>query len=550
MKYKWLIILVLIVMFNLCIRLFFVRHIEGISGGDFYNYLIMARRIIRLENPFLNELYIEKRLPVFALLLLPGHLFFSEPAIWGRAVSIISALAALAVLYLLGRELKIRASVMLFAVFLLGIQPTVLLYSLRPLSHTFFTFMVLLSLYLFSRARSNRDIFLLGLVFGLTAMTRHEGFVVAAVLLPLIVVRDFLEGRGAKFGFKRAVLAFVPFLVCSLPLFANNLILYGNPFFVEYMKGESLQIPGRGGLIPENFEKTKWVFLSLWGSLPYFPIKWLFIPFVTLLLGLSVIKDRLKGRVGWGLLYYLFFVGTVIAFWRGSGFTLWQTFAFLASCLTVLGGLKFVFETKLRGLPLVLVLLSQAVLVMFIQPWARHFQHTFPLLALFLALGLFWFFDSKQGILAAVFATLFSFAALYFSYGSVGASITRHNVGILKTKPLVEAVKYTRGLGGVIGFEAPQAHTVYVLENKARYLNLDLEIPPVDSSYKRSFDEQLMWIKESGVDYIVRYSLWDGFDLVADYGFRDRFDLIKSFLYSEAENSYWAEVYRVKKEIH
>lgn len=521
-------------------RLVAAPFLRGISGGDFFNFLLITQKLVHFQNPFFA-----KRLPFYPLLLIPGHLL-GHPIGWAKILGILGSLGTLVVFYLLGRQLKIKKEILYLALIFASFQPTLFIYSLRPLTHTLFTLEVLLALYLLYR--SNKSYMTYGIVLGLMSMTRHEGFVVAAVLFCISAIHCALRARTEV---RYYITSFATFSIVVAPYFISNYLRFGNPVYTGYMEDPGLNRVTDLQSFFANFEKVKWIILNLWGEIGYFPIKWALIPAVLVLLVWMMIREVRVCRVIGGI--------GLLAFWAGLYFWgpfegLLQLLAFLFASLTILGGLKFILETKWRGVPFLLILGTQTILLLFIQPWARHLQHTFPFWALFLAVGLKWILEGLRGIFRWLAIVVLSGIVLLNSYFGIRQGIAEHNRGVLRTASLFDAIEYCRNLDGKIGFETDFSAFRYYFGDRGRYYLTGQEIIPVNKLSEETWvgvDDQMAWVKKNDLDYLVRYYLFDIFNAVEyvdeDRDYANNFRLEERFEHDLDGVPYWTEVHRVVK---
>lgn len=544
-------VLVFILITSLVGRVLVAPLLKGISGGDFFNFLLITEELVKFHTPF-----IAKRLPFYPLLLIPGHLL-GHPIGWAKILGVSAGLGILVVLYLLGRQLKIKKEILYLALIFTSFQPTLFIYSLRPLTHTLFTLEVLFSLYLFytifysTRGRGSiKKLLLFGVVLGITSMTRHEGFILAAVvILCWLIARVYVilgptEISNLKTLTTEAAAIGTPFILIVAPYFISNYLSFGNPVYSGYVEDPGLNRVTDLQSFLVNFEKVKWIILNLWGQTGYFPIKWVLIPSVLMLLAAILLK-RFRLICVIGLLSYW-----VILHLRGPFDGLLALLSFFFACAMILGGLKFIIDTRWRGVPLLLILITQTILLMFIQPWARHLQHTFPFWALFLALGLSWVFEKGgtrcRGYINSAVVVVLSGFVLFNCYTGIEAGVASHQRGVLPTQPLFDAVEFVKNFEGPIAFESNASWVQYYIGDEAVYFAKDLEIPPVDDSYQKPVDEQWRWVWENNPKYLVHYNLWDGFSLTETKEFGDRFQLVKSFESVRDGERFVTKVYRVR----
>jgi hypothetical protein len=159
------------------------RHI--MPAGDVFNFQSIARNIRHFDYPIK-----EKRLPGFAIALLVGTELGFDPTQTGIAISILSSAATTAVLYLLGRRLRFPPLPLALCLLLTSVAPLLTINGVRPLSDSFFLFLIVLSVYLATIVRpTKRSVITTGCVLMLLAFTRYEGIPMAFLLLALLWLR-------------------------------------------------------------------------------------------------------------------------------------------------------------------------------------------------------------------------------------------------------------------------------------------------------------------------------------------------------------------------
>ena len=239
----------------------------GVSGGDPYNYLFITDRISKGENP-LND----KRLPGYPLLLLPAYMTDLDDQQWMRLVNIISAGGTVFMTGLLARALGLPWSIQLCAALLLAWQKDFYWTSLRPEAYTPYAFLLISALVLFFSLTTWPRRLLFGFLLGYAAMTRQEGFVLAAVLgvaaaLHLLVTHVRTDAHAPSRSrelLTSYLAAFLPALLVVAPFFLNNAIAYGNPFYTPYFEGERLTIVDSWPAFVDAVGATWGVLGSLW----------------------------------------------------------------------------------------------------------------------------------------------------------------------------------------------------------------------------------------------------------------------------------------------
>lgn len=164
-------------------RLAFLRWWKAFPGGDTYNFILIAQELLRGSYPIA-----EKRLPVYPLLLL----LFRPLLDWEAAaiaVAVVSSLAALALLYAIGRTLGLSKTAL--AVGLLPFQAVApfLFQSIRGYADTTFVALMLGAILAFLRTRTARGAAVSGLLASLAALTRPEGLLLVPAFVGLRLIR-------------------------------------------------------------------------------------------------------------------------------------------------------------------------------------------------------------------------------------------------------------------------------------------------------------------------------------------------------------------------
>lgn len=372
-----------------------ISHFKGVSGGDPYNYLFITDSISHLQNPFENT----KRLPGYPLLLLPAYSSQNIDDILSmRVFSAISAAASVIVLSLLARALGLPALIQLAAPLLLAWQKDFLWTATRPEPYSFYTLLLLSSLLLFLKARRPWQQILYGLLLGYAAMTRQEGFVLAAVLGSVSLVRSiyFLlmkkdSGRNILYGFGRM---YLPALLIVAPFFANNFFHFGNPVYTPYFEGDRLQIVDSWGAFKDSLGATWGVIGSTWRpswdqlsryklTSNIFLLTFLFSIIWTT--PWSKLVKKFPGTnyitAAMAALILLFVILTGIF----SPLAFKSTAPAVVAALLLISPFFFVWKTGASGLLVLIVLISQILIATWFHPFAKHFQQSYPLIALMLA---------------------------------------------------------------------------------------------------------------------------------------------------------------------
>jgi len=156
--------------------------------------------------------------------------------------------AALAPLsWALARQAGFKERAARWAAVIIAVFPLLLAYPLALASENIFIPLLTLALLLTLRAgklEQARDHLLVGLVLGLTALTRS----IAAGFLPLAVLWLWWTAEDRRVGFRNTALLILCFLLVTIPWAARNTRLHGQPTWIETSLGYNLYV----GYHPES----------------------------------------------------------------------------------------------------------------------------------------------------------------------------------------------------------------------------------------------------------------------------------------------------------
>lgn len=389
------VIFLLIALASFSWRLQLVPQFKGVSGGDAYNYLFITQKIVQGLNPMEDT----KRLPGFPLLLLPAYLTSIDDQMWMRGLSVLSGALILLVLPRLARTLGLPWNIQLLSVVMLAVTRDFWRTSLRPEPYTFYSLLLILAVWLLYNLKRWPQQLALGFLLGYAAMTRQEGFVLAVV----IALCTLIQWRQLWWrGYARI---FIPAFILVLPFFISNQINFGNPFFTPYFDGDRLQIVDSWPAFVDNIGAA-WGTVGTW----WWP-RWeqdfrvnFANPFFLVALFGTIIWNLLKQ---WPRLFHsrtVYTIAAILGFVLLSS-TIWfsvtQKAAFLSWLLMTTAGLllgsviSFCFTTRWRGVPILLITLSQGLIAVWFHPFAKHFQQIWPFLVLMVSTTLAWPFSGQ-----------------------------------------------------------------------------------------------------------------------------------------------------------
>lgn len=482
----------------------------GVSGGDPYNYLLMARSLAHLESPF-NEG--EKRLPGYPVLLIPTVL---SPTIndhlYMRTTSALAAAGSLIMLAVLARTLGLPWPVQLFAPLLIAWQKDFFATSTRPEPYTLYTFLLLTALVLFFSRRRQWQEILFGVLLGWAALTRQEGFVLAALLgmawFFLPHPRFVSPDKGGKGGLKKTfsfLRLFLPALLIVSPFFIHNARLYGNPFTTPYFEGDRLQIVDSWEAFKDNLGATWGVIGSLWRP-SWDQLERYALPGLPIILGAGVTLVWWKSKFQQS--------NIVIAVCVAVGFillTLTAKHSVIAFTPPFLAGIAlvspFIFIVQAagppkpwhrRGIIVLLVGLSQLLIATWFHPFAKHYQQILPPLALMMTYAWLSPVANNRGELARIVAasTVLLLPAAWLTlltYDSITIMIDKQNANAALDSVTYRAVKFALTQRGPYGADQGYLPARLYFGHDGRYFYDDQSTPA----------QETRWLTDNGVRTFV-----------------------------------------------
>lgn len=440
-----------IFIFNFLIRIYFASQIKGVSGGDAYNNLFIARYIAEFQNPFEGA----RRLPFYPLLLVPTQFINIDPIFYSRAVSAATGALVPVVIFFFSALSGLGVFSSLIVAILSGFSPSVFFISIRPLSNSTFAFLAIFSIYRFYKldlAKKFKPDVLISLGMGFMSMTRHEGFIISAIIFIFLFIKAY-----RKKALKDFFLMVIPFIIIVLPFFANNYIKFKNLFYSDYLEyPEGLWMPKNFIEVVRNYEMLLDVFPQIWFS---------------------------GAKLGW--------------------------LRNLLSFFSLVGVFVFIRKMKKNALPLLFILFSQIAISFWYQPTIRYWLQIIPFVIFFMVYGLNVIFEKVKlkGMFFLVLLTLSAISAKsLFSY--MTGTVRDLNVGTTGEYLLRKALLESNSLpGGKIGLPADYPQAVYFLKKRGDYYTTR---PPK----KDPLEVQRAWVLNKNLEYIIITSEHDFLDVV------------------------------------
>lgn len=496
-KRGWYVALLILALFTVAVRWPLVSRIEGVFGGDAYNHLLKTRAWIQGDDPFASDF---RKGPFFSVLLAPG-LAIPDPLLWARWVGVISSVAAVVLLAVLARGLSVPPVMAWLTGALLAVTREFRFESVSALSNTTFAALVMATCVAFLYAKRKKIAYVMSIAGGLAALTRYEGVLVPGIFLPAVWAWHHFRPRFIGYTiWPLIILVAIPFVMWPI----TGQIGVRTPGDITSDAGLSVALSWHE--FQQNASQLKTILGREWFISPAGGRQLL-----TLGIGLvsGVVLAMMKRR--WPAV-----VGDVLAAapWTVS---LWvvavvfrdfhDTLKLLMLAMTLLAGAGagWLMVQKPRfGIPIVLMVLLQAVVVTAILPKSRYYLHLLPFLVLGVGVvvsGVARWRSRWNYVGSLCLLGLLAGLVWYEANDALGDMVSDYNSRARQAAVMERAAKFLRPLDGAFTITTDDlAFRVFVGDERMKMFPRELERRATD------VEQQLAWIRQSGVRYIVETS--------------------------------------------
>lgn len=400
---RWQVVLLLAVMIGGAGAQFYViSNLHGEPAADAYYILVSTNQIAQGVNPLSYKSY---RLPGYAALLLPAMSPHIPDLLWGRLLNVVATIGIVLGLWLIARQLGYSPYVAVLAAVLLFINKEFLITSVRPLAHTVYAGLLMVSIASFFYVKKIRHAVLWGILLGAMSMVRQESFVPIFILGLAYLGRLLYQRTSLKKIILMLLAAGIPLLIFLMPYLRANYIQFGNPLGSPYFSKTEWGLNNPKS-IPDFIENSlpnansslsySWrPYLDhrfpLVGWSDEFPYVLGIVIAIYVIWRLPVLKSLKEHLRKWRLpdiVAVLAIVGILVAFYVGLwlkeyDFDVIINLFFLAAM--VLGPIELIRGGRWQGLMVVAILVSQILIAAWFNPQPRYFLQAYPLLALGMA---------------------------------------------------------------------------------------------------------------------------------------------------------------------
>ncbi len=517
-KYKkaWVVILGIFLVFSFTARALIIPKFGGVSGGDAYNYLFITKAITKLQNPFANT----KRLPGYPATLVPFFASgaFNEQNIMRYSQSLWS-IVGIGLIVTIARTIGLSWPVALLAGTILAFQKDYYITSVRPEPYSMYTALLLASVLMFLSSYKNPQkwkFVLFGIFLGYSALTRQEGFVLAVLLGTSSLIYEGYtlyktNWKGSIWDSgKRFLYMYGPAFIVILPFFINSAIAYGNPLYTKYLEGERLQIVHSYSDF-EDAARASWgvidsMWKSSWDRLARIPLSTpAFLSSIVLLWAwYAASQHSSKKDVARFIAIIATLAWITIIYLAGANKGLVTEYIPIVTSAWIFASIPiFIWKTKVPGIFLTIVLISQAGIALWFHPFAKHFQQSYPFIVLMIATALVSGIDTKKKYMTASLLAVFSlpfFLTASFLLKNVNAEIDQYNEGVAEDSVVYRATRAVRSMPGPIGFDQAYLPALLYFDNGEK----EAKFFPGEEHPTLEFEKA--WLKDNRIKTLVTMS--------------------------------------------
>lgn len=222
--------------FILVFILFLILHIvffniNSVEWGDSYRILRTSKHIRNLSYP-----EDEKRLPLYSAILATWPQGV-DPVEWGKVIMLGISIVSFFVFHKLYLSVSLRRdNNLLIPLLLFSLNPVFFYWSLRIMADVTFALLVMVSFVLLSRCREGISFsrtFLIGIVVGLAALTRFEGYLLLVSVGAGVV---FLDGFDFSINKIKEKIFYILSYLAGFFVILTPYFVYKNPFNSSYFQ--------------------------------------------------------------------------------------------------------------------------------------------------------------------------------------------------------------------------------------------------------------------------------------------------------------------------
>ena len=353
------------------------------------------------------------------------------------------------------------------------------------------------------------------IALGYSAMTRQEGFMIALLfgIFALISAKEIYtrNRRNIKDTILHYVKTFGPALLIVLPFFINNTIQFKNPLYTKYFEGERLQIVDSWTSFQDASIASWHVIASLWypswdqlASVDMQDSTVLTTAFIATLAWLLLLLIKNKAQKHENILLIIY-AGITLILVTNTVITGQEKplLSLISTGLLLAGILPFIWQTKQRGIAVIILLISQIGIATWFHPFSKHYQQSIPLLMLLLSSAISLpisqtqknIIGSTSKIIITTLGLWFLLMSPYHLIQDKNIAIDRHNANNALDSVIYRAVQKSRQYQGQHAFDQGYLQAWTYFGQQAHYY------PPEQND---TIIEQIAWLEQNNTSTLVR----------------------------------------------
>lgn len=486
----WIFSLIILFLCTIAIRIPLASAIDSAYGGDAFNYLLKSRAWIDGSDPFAAD---PRKAPVYPFIVMPGLAMPFDAIIWERWVNMFAAGGSVVLVSLVLVRLGLPYSFALAGGTLLAVNRDFQFESVQGLSNTLYAFFVLLTGYVFVLGKT----YFVAIVSGLAFLTRYEGGIIAAILLPASIAIHKLRGRMIIHAVLPAlILMLIPFIFFPL---THSI---GVRTVSDIAGDDGLHVAYSLDDFASNFKAFHTWFGRLWVLTPNIGslFEWLGIGVVMGMIFACATPSRMRRGGAGSLLRFLPSI-LIILFLTLLVRNISEEAPFIVGGVSLLAGIGIavsVIRYPKQYIPLIVMLAMHTIVVTAILPKDRYYLPLIPYFVMMIIVGAYALVYNKSR-LSRIGMLLFVSFLIAFTYAdakqALPGQVSDYNEKSAGQTVLLNAARYVKHVSGIVAVADGSDLQI------RSYISADRVAIFPDSL--RDTSAQLALITEKNVSYII-----------------------------------------------
>ncbi len=482
--------------------------IEGVFGGDAFNYLSKTEALLNFEDFFAAD---PRKGPFLSLLALPGFMT-ADPLLWSRWLGIFAAAGTVTLISFVGKYFRLPWALALSTGLLLTLNQDFIWEAPNGMANTLFAFMITVSLLTYFYALDWHRQLLLSIFLGLTFLTRYEGILFILIILPALFIKE-------KINWKKALLLIgITIAICVSPQISYFWSGHAGIRTISDINNDGgLSLVYSKEVLTQNFDMMKYILWNTWIYSEQFGY-----PLYSLLGGLLagallLWRDRKSTRqkIVPGLLLGVPAFLIVLTLVLSISLPARAVTAVLPLFLCGVG-VPFLFKNKPFDTSVILlVIFSQLIFITLIIPKSRYYLPIIPFMAMFMVAGIYFFWKQNNNRLSVLFSLSVIGLLAGFLYvdghNSLMSRLEKYNNRAQDTSVMIQAVKYLRSQYGIIAFRTndEQSIQIYIPRERRKFFSTKGE--------ENIAQQELSWIRSNDIKYLVERNRPENWQITAQF---------------------------------